>query len=440
MRLLQILTSIDWNSAVLILRYWVSDETMPSWAWCLIFWVVFNILTTMGVSVYGELEYFFGMFKFISLAVLFFLAILANVGAFGGGYVGFKYWGAPTGNYFSIRFLTIAHTIRAHREWYKWLWSSFCARSSILCRNRNRVSRCGRVQESPKGRSTSRSCHIVQPPQTNTYQGTNSIVYRILFVFIGMTFFQGLICPSDDPNLLNATSKVASSPFTIGFERAGWSWAGHFVNSIILVAFISAGNGVVYVQSRTLHSMAKTGRAPKIFAKVSKRGVPWPAILVSNLWGFLSLMNRKLAAGQVFSYITSVGGTAAYIAWIAIIFVHLRVRAAAAKQGIDVATFPYKAVGSIWIYRFNFCFNIFLLLIQGFVVFETPFDWRGFIASYITLPTFAIFYVGFKFWNKTKWVKLEDIDFSDRKEWVAQKEDTEEKRTLTRRIITILKD
>lgn len=52
----------------------------------------------MGVSIYGELEYFFGMFKFIALAVLFFLAILANVGAFGGGYVGFKYWGAPTGN------------------------------------------------------------------------------------------------------------------------------------------------------------------------------------------------------------------------------------------------------------------------------------------------------------------------------------------------------
>lgn len=255
-----------------------------------------------------------------------------------------------------------------------------------------------------------------------------------------MTFFQGLICPSNDPHLLNATSKVASSPFTIGFELAGWSWAGHFVNSIILVAFISAGNGVVYVQSRTLHSMAKTGRAPKIFATVSTRGVPWPAILVSNLWGFLSLMNRKLAAGQVFSYITSVGGTAAYIAWIAIIFVHLRVRAAAAKQGIDVATFPYKAVGSIWIYRFNFCFNIFLLLIQGFVVFESPFDWRGFIASYITLPTFAILYLGFKFWNKTKWVKLEEIDFSDRKEWVAQKKDLEEKASLKSRIISILKD
>ncbi|KAF2815434.1 uncharacterized protein BDZ99DRAFT_516157 [Mytilinidion resinicola] len=109
------------------------------------------------------------------------------------------------------------------------------------------------------------------------------------------------------------TEYLASSPFTIGFELAGWKPAGHFVNAITVVAFISAGNGVVYVQSRTLFSLAKTGRAPKIFSTTTKRGVPWAAILPSTLWGFLSLMNRKRSAGAVFSYIPSVvGGTAAY--------------------------------------------------------------------------------------------------------------------------------
>jgi amino acid transporter len=382
---------------------------MPSWAWCLIFWVVFNILTTLGVSVYGELEYIFGMFKFISLAVLFFLAILANVGAFGGGYTGFKYWGAPTG--------PIIHGINGFGQVFV-LAAAYYVGTEIV----------------------SLAAAESKNPQRDVPRGTNSIVYRILFVFVGMTFFQGLICPSDSPQLLSASSKVASSPFTIGFELAGWHWAGHFVNAIILVAFVSAGNGVVYVQSRTLHSMALTGRAPKFFATVTKRGVPWPAILVSNLWGFLSLMNRKLAAGQVFSYITSVGGTAAYIAWIAIIFVHLRVRAAAEKQGIDVATFPFRAWGSIWIYRANFAFNIFLLFIQGFVVFEKPFDWRGFVACYITLPTFVVLYVGFKWWNKTKWVKLEDIDFSDRKEWVVLTGDEEAREGLRKKVARLIKD
>jgi amino acid transporter len=95
---------------------------------------------------------------------------------------------------------------------------------------------------------------------------------------------------------------VASSPFTIGFELAVWKTAGHFVNAIVVVAFIPAGNGVVYGQSRTLYSLAKIGRAPKIFSNATKRGVPWVAILISNLWAFPSLMNRKLSAGAVFSY------------------------------------------------------------------------------------------------------------------------------------------
>lgn len=87
-----------------------------------------------------------------------------------------------------------------------------------------------------------------------------------------MPFFQGLICPSDSPDLLNASSKTASSPFTIGFVAAGWKSAGHLVNALILVAFVSAANGVVYVQSRTIYSLALTKRAPKVFAKTTSRG------------------------------------------------------------------------------------------------------------------------------------------------------------------------
>lgn len=87
----------DWNSAVLILRYWVSDSTVPSYAWALIFWVVFSVITLLGVGVYGELEYYFGMFKFLSLIILFILSIVANVGGFGGDYIGFRYWTKPDG-------------------------------------------------------------------------------------------------------------------------------------------------------------------------------------------------------------------------------------------------------------------------------------------------------------------------------------------------------
>ena len=61
------------------------------WAWVLIFWGFFSVLSTLGIVVYGELEYYLGWFKIISLAVCFFISFLVNVGAFGNGYIGFRY-------------------------------------------------------------------------------------------------------------------------------------------------------------------------------------------------------------------------------------------------------------------------------------------------------------------------------------------------------------
>jgi amino acid transporter len=114
-------------------------------------------------------------------------------------------------------------------------------------------------------------------------------------------------------------------------------------------------------------------------------------------------MNLKVGAGQVFAYMTSVGGSAAYITWAGIIFTHLRVRSGLEKQGIDKSTFPFKAFGTIWIYRFNLFLNIFILLIQGFTAFETPFNWRTFVTSYITIPTAIVLFLGYKIYHKTRW-------------------------------------
>lgn len=121
------------------------------------------------------------------------------------------------------------------------------------------------------------------------------------------------------------------------------------------------------------------------------------------MWGFLGLMSLTTTAGSLFSYFTSFGGTAAYIAWATITFVQLRVRAAAKKQNIDIQTFPFTAPGHTAIYWGNFFFNIFLLLIQGFTVFETPFNYQSFIASYISIPVFFALFFGYKWWFKTKW-------------------------------------
>ncbi|RMD44829.1 hypothetical protein DV735_g425, partial [Chaetothyriales sp. CBS 134920] len=355
----------EWNGAILILRYWISDERMPEWAWVLVFAVFFSILTTRGVVVYGEIEYYLGWFKIFSLLLCYFLSLLVNVGGFGNGYIGFKYWGHPTGYYVGTEIISLA---------------------------------AGETKD----------------PIKSIPKGVKNVVWRILFVYIGLIFFQGLVCPSDSDQLVNASSKSASSPFTIAFTNAGWAWSGHFVNVLIIIAFISSANGTIYVQSRAIYSLALSGRAPKFFAITSKTGVPYIAILTSVLWGFLALMNLGTTAGKVFTYLISIGGSASYITWAGIIFTHLRVRAALDKQGIPQSSYPFKAPGTIWIYRLNLFLCIFLLLIQGFTAFERPFSVATFITSYITIPVSVVLFVGWKLWHKTHWVRLSEMDFSDR--------------------------
>lgn len=84
---------------MIILQYWVSEDQMPLWAWILIFFVFFAILTTLGVFMYGEIEFYLGWFKIAALALCFLLSILYDVGAFGNGYVGFRYWGSDYGEW-----------------------------------------------------------------------------------------------------------------------------------------------------------------------------------------------------------------------------------------------------------------------------------------------------------------------------------------------------
>lgn len=115
-------------------------------------------------------------------------------------------------------------------------------------------------------------CNVARNSDLTDWKGVNTVVYRILFVYMGLIFFQGLICPSNSPQLLNASSSTASSPFTIAFTQGGWTWSADFINAIIIVAFISAGNGCIYVQSRALYSLALSGRAPRVFSITSKKG------------------------------------------------------------------------------------------------------------------------------------------------------------------------
>jgi len=50
----------EYNAISLVVMYWT--ETVPQWAWILIFWVLFLSLSMLGVLAYGEVEFWLSLY------------------------------------------------------------------------------------------------------------------------------------------------------------------------------------------------------------------------------------------------------------------------------------------------------------------------------------------------------------------------------------------
>lgn len=70
------------------------------------------------------------------------------------------------------------------------------------------------------------------------------------------------------------------------------------MNAVILTTVLSAGNSGLYASSRTLFDLASEGRAPKIFTKLTKQGVPIYCVLLTTLIGGLAFLSSLFGNGK----------------------------------------------------------------------------------------------------------------------------------------------
>lgn len=257
---------------------------------------------------------------------------------------------------------------------------------------------------------------------------------------MGMVFFAGILVPSDDPNLLTAGSKAGKSPWSIALQNAGWKAAPDLINVFILIASFSAMNSAIYIASRVLHSLAGMGRAPAILGKTTSKGVPIYAAILSNLMGLIALINVATGAGTAFTYILDIAGAAAFIAWACIGVTHLRFRRAWKLQGHTPDELPFRAFLFPYGAYFVTFLNIFLLLIQGYGTFLTPWQPVAFVFSYIIVVLFVGLFAIWKVLKKTQFVNLAEVDLqSDRKEGLGGIDDMEEQRGIFARTKSFVK-
>ncbi|CAF3892993.1 unnamed protein product [Rotaria magnacalcarata] len=250
-------------------------------------------------------------------------------------------------------------------------------------------------------------------PRRDVPRAMNQVIWRIILFFIGTIIVMGLIIRYDDPRLSNihGVQSVAVSPFTLVFLSAGWTPAVHIMNAVILTTVLSAGNSGLYLCTRILWTLAMEGKAPQIFCRLTKGGIPiWclalTTVLATIFFG-LSFIGNQI----VYQWLVNLSGVMGFIAWFGIALSHWRFRRAYIAQGYALEDLPYKAL----FYPFGPIFASILIFVavfgQGYTAFTThPFNFNSFLSAYISIPVFLILFGIYKFVKKTRFVPLREID------------------------------
>lgn len=118
------------------------------------------------------------------------------------------------------------------------------------------------------------------------------ITYRIGFLYIFGALLISLTVDPGDPNLTSGAGNANRSPFVIAIKTAGISALPSIVNACILISAWSAGNSSCWVSSRMVLAMTTDRQLPQIFGQVSKKGVPYVAVVTVWLFGPLAYLSK----------------------------------------------------------------------------------------------------------------------------------------------------
>lgn len=375
--------AVDLVAAQLVMGYWFPE--IDGWIWSAIFLFIIFMLNYISVKGFGEAEYWFSLIKVITVIIFIMVGVLMIIGIFRGaenaGWHNWQIGEAPFVGGFSAM-IGVAMIV------------GFSFQGTELI-----------------GIAAGES----KDPGKNIPKAVRQVFWRILLFYIFAILVISLIIPYTDPRLLrNEIADISVSPFTLVFENAGLLSAAAVMNAVILTAVLSAGNSGMYASTRMLFTLAKEGKAPKIFSRLSPGGVPRYALIATTVVAALCFLSSMFGNQVVYLWLLNTSGMTGFIAWLGIAISYYRFRKGYMLQGYDLNKLPYHSGFFPISPIFAFVLCLVIALGQNYQAFlADKIDWYGVIASYIGIPLFLVIWSGYKLVKKTHFVHYRQMDFPE---------------------------
>lgn len=360
------------EQAGITISFWRPDLNVG--IWIATFFVALCLIQFLGVRGYGEVEYVLGMIKVIACIGFIILGIIIDAGGVPTDPrhgIGFTYWRDPG----------------AFNNGFKGFCAVFVTASFAF--GGTELAGLAAAEASNPAK---------QMPAV-----TKQVFWRIRIFYVLNVFIVGLIVPSNDENLTNASgANTRYSPFVIAIQLAGIKVLPHIFNAVITIAVLSVANSATFGSTRTFQALATQGMAPKILSHVDKKGRPLATIALQLVFALLAFINEAKVGDAVFNWLLALSGIQNFFTWGSICLAHIKFRRGWERQGHSVDELPFKAMFGVIGSYIGLALNVICLIAQFYVALwpigGKP-DVVSFLQAYLTAPMILLLYIIWKLYS-----------------------------------------
>lgn len=280
----------------LYVQFWFPK--VPVWLTGLVLLIILFIINIVAVSAFGETEFWLAIVKIVAIVALIVTGIMLVM-------VHYRtpYGHASLGNIVSGGIF--AKGIKGFVLSFQMVLFSFAGIEMI-------------------GMTASET----QDPMVTIPKSINEVPTRVLLFYIGSLLALMSIFPWQHVS-------PTSSPFVQVFSSVGINSAATIINFVVLTAAISACNSSLFTTGRMLFSLTYEGqsRFSKMVGHLSRRQIPFNAILFSTGVIAVIVLLSIMMPGNVFSFISSVATTCFLFVWGMIVVAHIKYRNEIKRSG-----------------------------------------------------------------------------------------------------------
>lgn len=161
-------------------------------------------------------------------------------------------------------------------------------------------------------------------PVHDVRKATQWMIFRLAIFYILAVAIVLIVVPWTQTAQVG--NNITASPFVLVFKFAGIPAAATIMNFVVLTAAISSANANLYLTTRMLHSLAAHHYAPQWTGKLSAKGVPARALILSSFGLLLAAIITVVASNTAYLALFGISVFGALVVWILILLTHMRFR------------------------------------------------------------------------------------------------------------------